>query len=123
MRAVSQLIVVAALMVGALTGIASAAKTLEIFFIDVEGGQSTLIVTPAGESLLIDTSSTNIYVAEALQGHRGLTAITNSAPIAQRLSQGQGSKVMLAGGEVRGSITARKSVSSVVTEMNTATAR
>jgi DeoR family glycerol-3-phosphate regulon repressor len=54
-----------------------------------------------GESLLIDSGSTTIYVAEALQGHRGLTAITNSAPIAQRLSQGQGSKVLLAGGEVR----------------------
>jgi competence protein ComEC len=33
----------------------SAAQTLDIYFIDVEGGQSTLIVTPAGESLLIDT--------------------------------------------------------------------
>ena len=32
----------------------AAAKTLEIYFIDVEGGQATLIVTPAGESLLID---------------------------------------------------------------------
>jgi competence protein ComEC len=31
-----------------------AAKNLDIWFIDVEGGQSTLIVTPAGESLLID---------------------------------------------------------------------
>src|SRR5438034_10696796 len=29
-------------------------KTLDIFFIDVEGGESTLIVTAAGESLLID---------------------------------------------------------------------
>ncbi len=29
-------------------------KALEIYFIDVEGGQSTLIVTPAGQSLLID---------------------------------------------------------------------
>ena len=28
---------------------------LEIYFIDVEGGQSTLIVTPEGHSLLIDT--------------------------------------------------------------------
>jgi len=28
---------------------------LRIFFIDVEGGQSTLFVTPAGESLLVDT--------------------------------------------------------------------
>ncbi|MEO8360420.1 MAG: MBL fold metallo-hydrolase [Vicinamibacteria bacterium] len=31
-----------------------AAKTLDIYFIDVEGGQATLVVTPAGESLLID---------------------------------------------------------------------
>jgi competence protein ComEC len=30
-------------------------KDLEIFFVDVEGGQATLFVTPAGESLLIDT--------------------------------------------------------------------
>jgi len=36
--------------------IASAApKTLDIYFIDVEGGAATLIVTPAGESLLVDT--------------------------------------------------------------------
>jgi glyoxylase-like metal-dependent hydrolase (beta-lactamase superfamily II) len=34
---------------------ARAAKTLDIYFIDVEGGQSTLIVSPAGESLLVDT--------------------------------------------------------------------
>ena len=32
-----------------------AARTLDIYFIDVEGGQSTLLVTPAGESLLVDT--------------------------------------------------------------------
>jgi competence protein ComEC len=30
-------------------------KPLEIYFIDVEGGQATLIVSPSGESLLIDT--------------------------------------------------------------------
>ena len=30
-------------------------KPLRIFFIDVEGGQATLFVTPDGESLLIDT--------------------------------------------------------------------
>ena len=36
-------------------GIAHAAKTLDIFFVDVEGGQATLIVTPAGQSLLVDT--------------------------------------------------------------------
>jgi len=33
----------------------TAAGTLQIYFIDVEGGQSTLLVTPKGESLLIDT--------------------------------------------------------------------
>lgn len=34
---------------------AQAAKPLEIYFIDVEGGQSTLIVSPSGQSLLVDT--------------------------------------------------------------------
>jgi competence protein ComEC len=34
---------------------APAAKALQIYFVDVEGGQATLIVTPLGESLLIDT--------------------------------------------------------------------
>ncbi len=33
----------------------AAANSLRIFFVDVEGGQATLFVTPAGESLLIDT--------------------------------------------------------------------
>ena len=32
-----------------------APKPLQIYFIDVEGGQSTLVVTPLGQSLLIDT--------------------------------------------------------------------
>jgi competence protein ComEC len=30
-------------------------RALEIYFVDVEGGQATLLVTPAGQSLLIDT--------------------------------------------------------------------
>ena len=33
----------------------AAEKSLQIFFVDVEGGQSTLFVTPSGQSLLIDT--------------------------------------------------------------------
>ena len=32
-----------------------AARSLEIFFVDVEGGQATLFVAPSGQSLLIDT--------------------------------------------------------------------
>jgi competence protein ComEC len=31
-----------------------AARTLDIYFIDVEGGQSTLIITPARQTLLVD---------------------------------------------------------------------
>ncbi len=34
---------------------AEAKKSLQIYFVDVEGGQATLFVTPAGQSLLIDT--------------------------------------------------------------------
>src|SRR5208282_621803 len=33
----------------------AAGQALRVFFVDVEGGQATLFVTPAGESLLIDT--------------------------------------------------------------------
>src|SRR5436853_7000480 len=33
----------------------TASKTLDIYFIDVEGGAATLIVTPAGQSLLVDS--------------------------------------------------------------------
>ncbi len=32
-----------------------AKKELQVYFVDVEGGQATLFVTPAGQSLLIDT--------------------------------------------------------------------
>jgi beta-lactamase superfamily II metal-dependent hydrolase len=33
---------------------AQGARTLDIYFIDVEGGQSTLIVTPAGQTMIVD---------------------------------------------------------------------
>jgi competence protein ComEC len=35
--------------------LANAAKTLDMYFVDVEGGQATLIVTPSKESILVDT--------------------------------------------------------------------
>jgi competence protein ComEC len=40
-----------------LAGLAPAAlaRPFEIFFVDVEGGQATLIVSPSGQSLLVDT--------------------------------------------------------------------
>jgi competence protein ComEC len=34
---------------------AETSKDLQIYFVDVEGGQATLFITPAGQSLLIDT--------------------------------------------------------------------
>src|SRR6516165_4658631 len=38
----------------ALLAFLAGGKTLDVYFIDVEGGQATLIVTPAGQSLLVD---------------------------------------------------------------------
>jgi competence protein ComEC len=32
-----------------------AAKTLDVYFIDVEGGQATLLISPSGQSMLVDT--------------------------------------------------------------------
>jgi len=43
-----------------------ASKTLDIYVIDVEGGNATLLVAPSGESLLIDTgNSGNVAVRDA----------------------------------------------------------
>jgi competence protein ComEC len=39
----------------ALHCVAAATKPLQIYFIDVEGGQATLVLSPGGQSLLIDT--------------------------------------------------------------------
>src|SRR5947207_14695008 len=42
---------------------ARSSKTLDIYVIDVEGGNATLIVAPTGESLLIDTGNTGAGAA------------------------------------------------------------
>jgi len=42
------------LLLAACATVLPAAKNLEVYFIDVEGGQSTLFVSPSGESLLMD---------------------------------------------------------------------
>lgn len=41
------------------------AKPLEIFFIDTEGGQATLIVSPSGQSLLVDAGYTDFSGRDA----------------------------------------------------------
>src|SRR5918995_509398 len=43
--------------VSALAAQNAARKTLDIYYIDTEGGQSTLFVSPTGESLLVDTGN------------------------------------------------------------------
>jgi competence protein ComEC len=50
------------LMLGA---IPAAARPLEIYFIDVEGGQATLVVSPSGQSLLIDAGYSNFSGRDA----------------------------------------------------------
>jgi beta-lactamase superfamily II metal-dependent hydrolase len=39
----------------ACAAVLTAAKNLEVYSIDVEGGQATLLVSPSGESMLVDT--------------------------------------------------------------------
>jgi competence protein ComEC len=46
-----------ALFLNCALGLRAADKTLDIYWIDSEGGGSTLIVTPAGESVLIDSGN------------------------------------------------------------------
>jgi competence protein ComEC len=55
-----KMILVPALAVFLASGVAlagSADKKLDVYWVDVEGGAATLFVTPAGESVLIDTGS------------------------------------------------------------------
>ena len=51
------------------TVMAQSARTLDIYFIDVEGGQATLIVTPAGETFLVDTGWSGANGRDAPQKH------------------------------------------------------
>src|SRR6185437_4570939 len=55
------------LTIAALTSVFSfaqtASKTLDIYIIDVEGGNATLFVSPSGESMLIDTGNAGAVAA------------------------------------------------------------
>src|SRR6478672_7610558 len=44
-----------------------AAKNMEVFFIDVEGGRATLCVSPSGESMLVDTGWTGFSNRDAMR--------------------------------------------------------
>ena len=55
MRSLFLLLAALALAGSTRSAVAQSEKPLDIQFIDVEGGQATLIVSPSGESLLVDT--------------------------------------------------------------------
>src|SRR5262249_34105872 len=55
MRFTTRALSIAIALLALATSVSAASGTLDIYFIDVEGGQSTLIVTPRRQSLLIDT--------------------------------------------------------------------
>ena len=52
------------------------ARTLDIYLVDVEGGNATLFVAPSGESLLIDTG--NGGAAAARDGDRIMAAVNDA---------------------------------------------
>lgn len=54
-----------------------------------------------GESVMLDTGSTTIFVARELAARRGLMVVTNSTDAARILLAGEGAQVFLAGGEMR----------------------
>jgi len=61
LRRIALTVLIMTLPLAALTqsGSPKNAASLKVYFIDVEGGQSTLFVTPTGQSLLIDTGWPN----------------------------------------------------------------
>ncbi|MGM0586186.1 MAG: DeoR/GlpR family DNA-binding transcription regulator [Pseudomonadota bacterium] len=54
-----------------------------------------------GDSLMMDSGTTTVYVARALLSKRDLFVVTNSTEIARTLVRGPGNRVHLPGGEMR----------------------
>jgi competence protein ComEC len=57
----------------------AAGKTLDIYFVDVEGGQATLFVSPEGQSMLIDTGWPGFESRDA----KRIAAVAKSAGVTQ----------------------------------------
>jgi competence protein ComEC len=57
MRAATAFLVAIVLATSAPAAQSRAGKNLDIYFIDTEGGQATLFVSPSGESLMVDTGN------------------------------------------------------------------
>jgi len=76
MRSTFMVVAVCALLATTTFGQVGATKTLDIYVIDVEGGNSQLYVTPSGESILIDTG--NIGAAAARDADRIMAAVKDA---------------------------------------------
>lgn len=63
--------IVMVLLVVGVVGAADKPRGLDIYFVDTEGGAATLIVTPAGESVLIDCGNPGVRDAERI--HKAAT--------------------------------------------------
>jgi competence protein ComEC len=66
---------------GADRAVAQARTTLDIYVIDVEGGNATLLIPPSGESLLIDTG--NVAPEAAIRDAERILAATQDARLTQ----------------------------------------
>src|SRR2546427_1062507 len=64
----------------ALVSAQRAAKTLDIYVVDVEGGNATLLVSPSGESMLIDSGNAG---AAAVRDAERIMAAVNDARLTQ----------------------------------------
>lgn len=58
------------------------------------------LVSP-GDSIIMDTGSTNAFVARALRRHDNLSVVTNCTEIARTLAPVGGNRVHISGGELR----------------------
>ncbi len=58
-------------------------------------------IVGSGDSIIMDTGSTNAYVARALRRHDNLSVVTNCTEIARTLAPVGGNRVHISGGELR----------------------
>jgi competence protein ComEC len=68
MRKTFPILIAATIALSCATAWGQQGKELDVFFIDVEGGQSTLFVTPSGQSLLVDTGWPGSRDADRITG-------------------------------------------------------